>query len=177
MIYTASYFHPENYHGERIAISLGVPKGVQVDSHLDMFKPTSQLLKLWQVDPSQTNWPHYEHQFRLLLAERQEQIFAWLDSLSPYRPLPHMTLLCWERDDQFCHRRLVMERVIQKYKPQLAGGRDVPQIQVGDEIDWVGMPNYLDWLRPLQVKAVEQDTVWCNWIGVPILKSEIRRLP
>ena len=174
MIHTASYFQPAHHHGQLFAISRGVPKGFKGD-RLPFFELTKDLLQWWKANAAHENWPQYQREYRQILADRKDQIFDWLDSLSPFRPLPHMTLLCWEHDDLHCHRRLVMERVIQKYRPQLAGGRDVPQIQVGDHVEWVGMPTYLEFLCPLQVRTVERDTVFCRWIETAILKSEIRR--
>lgn len=37
MIYTASYFQPENHHGKLISISRSEPKGFKVDGKLGLF--------------------------------------------------------------------------------------------------------------------------------------------
>ena len=176
MIYTAEHRAHNHHHGQLVDIS-GCPPDNFDGTTLSFFVPTKDLEDWWNLQQV-SKWAEYEQRYRKLLADRRQEVFAWLDSLSPYRPLPHMTLLCWEHDDQSCHRRLVMEHVIQKHKSGLAGGRDVGPIRVGDFVDWVRMPDYLEKCvnTPLKVRAVRDDSVWCHWIGQWILKSEIRKI-
>lgn len=50
----------------------------------------------------------YVTAYHKMLDERWDMVSAWLSSLSSDE---HITLLCHEREGQFCHRRLVAELV------------------------------------------------------------------
>lgn len=136
MIYTSSFFNFNCHHGDLISVSLSTPDKVAAAGHLDCFKPTAKLLKFWKnSDQSDSAWEQYCQDYWKLIADRETQIKDWLATLQNFRPLPHMTLACWEAEDSRCHRSLVA-RVIRKFKPSLWGGESVPQFQVGDTVIW-----------------------------------------
>ncbi len=121
MIYTASYFQPENHHGKLLSISKSEPRRFQVDGKLYFFAPSEGLLldyKAKKID-NESYTDQYRKQMRLVLS----QIGDWLRSLKPEEDI---TLLCWEKKGYFCHRNLVI-KFVEKYRPDCFGGCDVPK--------------------------------------------------
>jgi uncharacterized protein YeaO (DUF488 family) len=179
VIFTASYHASQNHHGQLFGISLSTPKGFRLAGELDFFKPCWDMLTLWKESKQDdTAWAEYEAQYWALLKTREAEVKAWLGSLNRSRPLPHMTLLCHEKSDRHCHRRLAA-KVIEKYRPELWGGRDVPQFQVGDRVQWTQIPPHIEQVivNDLPIKAIEGDAARLPWLGVPIPLSELRHAP
>lgn len=178
MIFTASYGAIAHHHGQRISTSLTTPKRFKPDGELEFFKPTWDLLNCWKASAQDdAAWAEYEAGYWELLKQREAEIKNWLLSLNRSRPLPHLTLLCHEADDQYCHRRLVA-KVVEKYRPDLWGGRDVPQFQVGDRVSWTQIPPHIDQVivNDLLITAIEGDAARLPWLGVPIPLSELKHV-
>jgi uncharacterized protein YeaO (DUF488 family) len=178
MIFTASYHQPAHHHGDRISISLSIPKGFQIDGELPFFKPTWEMLNFWKASAQDdAAWAEYEAQYRALLKTREPEVKEWLNSLPRSRPLPHLTLLCHEKNDHYCHRRLAA-KVVEKYRPDLWGDRDVSQLQVGDVVEWTQIPPHIESavVNSLPIKSIEGDVVRLPWFAVPIPVSELRRV-
>ena len=119
MIYTASYFQKPNHHGQLISISMSEPKGVKIDGKLSVFAPNRDLLndyKKGKIDEQ-----GYIERYREQLRKSLDQIMTWLDGLDPEEDL---TLCCWEKAGEFCHRNLVI-KFVEKYRPDCLGGTDV----------------------------------------------------
>ena len=117
-IYT-SYYKGE-IKGEAVSISLYPPKG-WTGKHLPLFAPTPELLHWWNKsakDAAAQN--EYKHRFRSLLDSRQQLIQLWVGKQKD-NPVD-MTLCCFEKTGDFCHRYQVGEEVVQKYLPELWGG-------------------------------------------------------
>jgi uncharacterized protein YeaO (DUF488 family) len=179
VIFTASYGNRAHHHGQRISTSLSVPKCFKPDGELEFFKPTWDMLNAWKASAQDdAAWAEYEAQYWELLKVREAEVKSWLQSLSRSRPIPHLTLLCHEKDDQYCHRRLVA-KVVEKYRPDLWGGRDVPQFQAGDVVEWTQIPPHIESviINQLPIKAIEGDSARLPWLGVPIPLSELRHAP
>ncbi|MBE9209907.1 hypothetical protein IQ244_26115 [Nostoc sp. LEGE 06077] len=62
----------------------------------------------------------YKHQFREILQSRHQLIQLWVSRQR--RNKSDITLLCYEKPLDFCHRHQVGEEVVQKYLPELWGG-------------------------------------------------------
>lgn len=128
MLYTASYFEPQNHHGELISISRSRPKNFQNIPTLEFFAPSQDLLNFWK-DRSKTAateelgkyWEEYQSGFLDLLCDRVDTIDRWLSALNSTRDY---TLLCWEKAGDFCHRNDVGELLAARYT-KLWGGFDV----------------------------------------------------
>ncbi|MBD2019399.1 DUF488 family protein [Leptolyngbya sp. FACHB-36] len=121
-IYTASYFAPDTHHGKLIAISRSLPADGPIAERLDLFAPTVDLLKFWKHSAQDdAAWVEYEAWFWSLMGDRKPEILEWLHRVSADED---MTLLCWEKTDDRCHRRLV-GRLIQKRRSELWGGESV----------------------------------------------------
>lgn len=135
MLYTASYFEPQNHHGKLISISRSRPKNFTQLPTLDFFTPSQDLLNFWKdrsksaapVDAVSRSeelvgyWSEYQQGFLDLLNDRFEQVEEWLTSLNQN---DHYTLLCWEKAGDYCHRNDVGELIAARQK-ELWGGFDV----------------------------------------------------
>lgn len=175
MLYCASYFQSENHHGELIAISRSIPKGVEVAGHLDFFKPTQELLNWWKTtSQDESVWSEYTSRFWAILSDRKTQILDWVHALGR-KPTQDMTLLCWEKAGALCHRNLVA-RLLQKHCPEWFGGCDVPRFQVGDRVTWTNAYSYLMFLEPFEIRAIEDDRAYLCWISSPVKLAELRKI-
>ncbi|HEY9650151.1 MAG TPA: hypothetical protein V6C95_05775 [Coleofasciculaceae cyanobacterium] len=118
MIYTASYFEPHNHHGQLVSISRSTPKGFQLDGKLACFMPSAHLLAGWKKGiPEGRYIDIYREEIRANLPI----IRVWMKALNPDED---MTLLCWEKAGDFCHRNLVA-KMIEVHRPDCFGGCDV----------------------------------------------------
>ncbi|WP_292875696.1 hypothetical protein [Nostoc sp. NMS1] len=114
-----SYYAGE-IRGEAVSISLYPPKGFQ-GKHLPLFAPTPELLKWWKSSASDTNAEQeYTRQFHEILLCRQQLIDIWV--AKQQQNSHDMTLCCYEKTGDFCHRHQVGREVIQLYLPKLWGG-------------------------------------------------------
>jgi uncharacterized protein YeaO (DUF488 family) len=119
-IYAASYFEPSNHHGKLVGISRTTPKGFVVQERLSLLVPSKELLADWKagaLDEAQ-----YTARYRTELQSKFPKIRYWLDAVDPAEDV---TLLCWERAGEFCHRNLVL-KLVERHRPECYGGSDVP---------------------------------------------------
>lgn len=173
MIYTASYFAPQHHHGELISISNSIPKGISVSESLGFFKPSRELLGWWKESrKDEAAWAEYTSRFWALLAERKETILNWIDSLGS-RPDRDITLCCWEAEGEYCHRNLVA-RLLRKHKPDFFGGCDMPQLEIGDNVNWIWHYSYLSVFQPFKIRAIVGDRAYLDWLSFPVKLSELR---
>ncbi|WP_193200517.1 DUF488 family protein [Nostoc sp. MG11] len=117
-IYTAYY--TGTIKGEAVSISLYPPKGFQ-GRHLPLFAPTPELLKWWKSSAKDTTaQQEYKRQFREILNSRQQLIDLWVRKQRSASA--DITLCCFEKSGDFCHRHQVGEEVVQTYLPEYWGG-------------------------------------------------------
>jgi uncharacterized protein YeaO (DUF488 family) len=121
-IYTASYFEPEFHHGKLISISRSQPKGFRVAGNLPFLAPSVKLLEAWKQQ--KVDEAGYVQRYREQIAASWITVKGWLDAL---KPAEDSTLLCWERQGEFCHRNLVAH-FVQKHRPDCYGGRDIVRV-------------------------------------------------
>jgi hypothetical protein len=119
VIYSASYFQSENHHGSRISISRSEPPKIAVDGKLAIFVPEQSIL--FDYKHGRIDTEGYINRYREQMRRSLPQIRAWLDGLDPS---VDMTLLCWEKAGQFCHRNLAIA-FVERYRPDCFGGRDI----------------------------------------------------
>jgi hypothetical protein len=119
VIYTASYFEPHNHHGSRISISRSEPHKIAVDEKLAIFVPEQRILSDYKR--GSIDIEGYINRYREQMRRSFPHIRAWLDSLDPS---VDMTLLCWEKPGQFCHRNLAIA-FVERYRLDCFGGRDI----------------------------------------------------
>ncbi|MBD2364667.1 hypothetical protein H6G36_26435 [Anabaena minutissima FACHB-250] len=118
MIYTSYY--AGQIKGEPVSISLYPPKA-WTGKHLPLFAPTPELLSWWKSSAKDiAAQQEYKRQLGEILDSRQQLIQLWADK---HKNNPgDITLCCFEKTGDFCHRYQVGEEVVQKYLPELWGG-------------------------------------------------------
>jgi hypothetical protein len=70
-------------------------------------------------------WEEYTARYKVHFARGLAEFKQWLSTLTPDQDV---TLCCWERAGENCHRNLVGV-AIQKFAPGLWGGADVPRVE------------------------------------------------
>lgn len=129
MIYTASWFEPQNHHGALVSISRSNPRHVSADTpKLEFFCPSAELLRRWKFGMTEET---YINVFREEIKSNWSVILQWLEGLNPDID---QTLCCWESSYKgnaievpikyFCHRNLVA-KIVEKRRPDCFGGCDV----------------------------------------------------
>lgn len=119
MIYSASFFEPQNHYGKLISIARSEPGKVKLDGKLEFFVPSAKLLR--DYDCKDIDHFEYIDRYREEMRVKLPQIRAWIDSLDPKID---MTLLCWEKQGKFCRRNLAIA-FVESWRPDCFGGRDV----------------------------------------------------
>ncbi|WP_242063034.1 hypothetical protein [Nostoc sp. FACHB-145] len=118
MIYTSYY--AGQIKGEAVSISLSPPKGWQ-GKHSPVFAPTPQLLQWWKSSAKDAAaQQESKRQFSEILQSRTLLIQLWVNR-QRQNPVD-VTLCCYEKPSDFCHRHQVGEEVVQAYLPELWGG-------------------------------------------------------
>lgn len=123
MLYTASFLEPAHHHGLLLSICGSIPRGFRVDGSLQFLTPSTDMLADWEalkIDESA-----YTERYRMQIRNNWREVKAWLDSLDPKQ---HVTLLCWEKKGEFCHRNLIA-KLVQKYRPECFGGCDLIRVE------------------------------------------------
>lgn len=92
-----SYFHYYNLPNG-ISISVSDPCWFDGDSYPEL-KPTYNILLRYKKD----------HDKILYTETYKKEILQYLDPILIWNDLKNKTLLCWEKPDMFCHRRIVAE--------------------------------------------------------------------
>lgn len=154
--------------GEAVSISLNPPPNWK-GKHLPLFAPTSELLRWWKSSAKDiAAQSEYKRVFRKILDSRQQLIQLWVNKQQSNPQ--DMTLCCFEKSSDFCHRHLVGEEVLQKHLPQLWGGEvemsSTPQLNFiqGETI------NHSAIYSPLVLSLIEK----CHSLGYPV---QCDRLP
>lgn len=117
MIWTKSVYKPkEDSDGTRILITRYYPRGVRkghFDEWVRELAPSVELLKGYKE--GKINQEQFTMQFF-------SQIYSNIDSLEAIQSISEMarhgnvTLLCYERDGDFCHRYLVNSLIMREIK-------------------------------------------------------------
>lgn len=105
MIKTRSvYEEKEQGDGLRVLVMRRWPRGVKRD-HIDLWMrelgPSLELLADW--NGKKITWEEYERRYREEM-ETKEELVAELATMARDSDV---TILCWERNDEHCHRRLL----------------------------------------------------------------------
>lgn len=115
MIKTKSIYKPkDDSDGTRILITRFYPRGVRKD-HFDEWvrelAPSADLLKGYKEGV--INQEQFTVQFFSQINSNVESLEA-LQSISEMAKKNNITLLCYERDGEFCHRHLVNDMVLRE---------------------------------------------------------------
>jgi uncharacterized protein YeaO (DUF488 family) len=105
MIKTKSIFEKINDEdGYRICVMRFVRDYYNFDLWLKDLAPSIELLNDWKDE--KISWEEYEEKYFKEIKEREEVVRKLLDLIKEKNVV---TLLCAEKDDKFCHRRLLKE--------------------------------------------------------------------
>ncbi|WGV29117.1 DUF488 family protein [Halotia branconii] len=118
--------------GEAVSISLYPPKNWK-GKHLPLFAPTPELLKWWKSSAKDAAAQQkYKRQFHEILLSRQQLIDLWVQKQR--ESSADITLCCYEKTGDFCHRHQVGEEIVQAYLPEYWGGEigaaQKPQLKI-----------------------------------------------
>jgi len=122
MIYTACYHDYACLHGKLIPISFGIPSfeyKFKLEPPLKFFIPQASFLRNGRAN--KITEEQYTKVYREEIKDNWCVIQDWLNSLKPEE---NMTLLAWEKPEQFSHRNLVL-KLVEKYRPDCYGGANV----------------------------------------------------
>ena len=154
-VYTS--FYRGEIRGEAVSISLYPPKNWK-GKHLPLFAPTPELLKWWKASAQDTAaQEEYTREFRKTLDSRQQLIQLWVRK---QKDNPQdITLCCFEKTGDFCHRYQVGEEILQ----ELWGG-EVGADQLQLTFVQNGLTNHPTTYPPLILSLIEK----CHALGYPV---------
>ena len=119
MMYTASFYEPQNWVGKLYRVSRQHPRGFKTQwETLSFFYPPLALLKGYRVGNLTFEEFESEYQQYLEIKYRTSIVPSWLNRLPA---VGDFTLLCFEKAGLPCHR-CVLARWILKKMPDLQEG-------------------------------------------------------
>ena len=110
MLYTASFYAPEDWVGLRYRVSRGHPRGLRVQwETLPFLYPSRELLAAYRG--GQVDFAGFSAEYRRSLDTQYGELAAFQEWVEAVPALGDFTLLCFERGSQLCHRRVLAEWV------------------------------------------------------------------
>lgn len=111
-IYTASFFNREDYNGVCFSAANSYPKGLEYEyGNLESFKPPWGLVNRFKND--KLTWEEYtEHYIKHLNKVDTNKDIKTIKNI--LKSGQDVTLLCWERNTGYCHRRLLADWLSEK---------------------------------------------------------------
>ncbi len=117
-LHTASFYDPQDWLGQRVRVSRQHPRGLTTQwDTLPGAYPDADTVHAFRAGAITAD--EFASRYERLLDERYEEngaFRAWVDSLPDIGG--DVTLLCFERGERFCHRRVLAEWLLRR-----AGGR------------------------------------------------------
>jgi len=114
VIKTKSIYAPkERGDGFRVLITRYYPRGVKkthFDEWIRELAPSRDLLKFYKEE--KINWKHFEQEFLIQMKSSIESL-EMIQTFANTATKQHVTLLCYEKEGDPCHRYLV-ETLIRK---------------------------------------------------------------
>lgn len=121
MLYTASFYAPDNWEGLRYRVSRSHPRGRRTQwETLPFLYPARDLLVAYRA--GELDFAGLSAEYRVSLDLRHNESADLQDWLEKLPDLGDFTLLCFEREDQPCHRRVLAEWLLEQV-PGLVLGR------------------------------------------------------
>lgn len=113
-VYLCSVYDAEKHVGSRYCTAVKQMVGHGVTATVDCLVPLKEEM-VWAYRYKGMSEQEYTRLYFKLLSDRWEAVRPWLKSLEPAEDI---TLLCFCREGQFCHRKLI-GRVINRYRPDI----------------------------------------------------------
>ncbi len=121
MLYTASFYAPDNWQGLRYRVSRSHPRGRRTQwETLPFLYPARDLLVAYRA--GELDFAGLSAEYRFSLDLRHSESADLQDWLEKIPDLGDFTLLCFEREGQPCHRRVLAEWLLEQ-APGLVLGR------------------------------------------------------
>jgi len=121
MLHTASFYQHQYWVGAPFRVSRLHPRGQKVQwQSLPFFYPSAELVKA--LRSGKVDFEFFSRSYRALLEERYAANDLMKRWVAEAPGLGDFTLLCFERDNAPCHRR-VLARWLKEKDPELELGR------------------------------------------------------
>ena len=120
MLYTASFYAPDNWEGMRYRVSRSHPRGrrTQWDT-LPFLYPARDLLVAYRA--GELDFAGLSAEYRSSLDLRHHESPELQDWLAKVQDLGDFTLLCFEREGQPCHRLVLADWLLEKAQGLVVG--------------------------------------------------------
>ncbi len=117
MLTLASWYQRDNWRGRPMRISKYAGRGIKKSPYnwgvVSCLVPDWSLVKA--IRSGSISLDEYSSAYLRGLEERWDEVSAWLSSLTPSEDF---TLLCHEREGEFCHRWLVAD-LVREHRPDI----------------------------------------------------------
>ena len=112
MLYTASYYALEDWKGRVYRVSRGHPRGRKTQwETLPFLYPSRRLLQAYQS--GEVDFTGFEQEYRVELASGIQESVDFQQWLGDLPMQGDFTLLCFEKADQPCHRRILAQWLLE----------------------------------------------------------------
>ena len=120
MLYTASFYDPQHWKGLPYRVSRAHPRGRRVQWDVAPFLyPARELLRGYREGTME--FADLTLEYRLALDVAYEQLDQFREWISALPSLGDVTLLCFERGEKACHRRVAARWLLERV-PELGCG-------------------------------------------------------
>ena len=120
MIYTASYYDPQDWVGQAYRVSRAHPRGRKTQwETLPFLYPPLPLLRAYRQ--GDLDFEELSQEYRRDLEQKLLVDFRMRRWLTQLPDMGDVTLLCFERGEELCHRRIAA-RWLQEHVPGLEVG-------------------------------------------------------
>jgi len=121
MLYTASYYSLEDWKGRVYRVSRGHPRGRKTQwETLPFLYPSRRLLQAYQS--GEVDFTGLEQEYRVELASGMQESVDFQQWLGDLPMQGDFTLLCFEKADQPCHRRILAQWLLETVRSLDLGG-------------------------------------------------------
>ena len=113
MLYTASFYDPQHWEGQCYRVSRAHPRGKKAQWELAPFLyPDRELLNSYRAGT--VDFADLTLEYRRGLDVNYEQDGRFQDWVGGLASAGDLTLLCFERGDKLCHRRVAAEWLLER---------------------------------------------------------------
>jgi uncharacterized protein YeaO (DUF488 family) len=121
MLYTASFYTPEDWVGRAYRVSRQHPRGRKVQwESLPFLYPSRDLIRGYRS--GEIDFAAFSAEYRRRLEERYEELAGFREWVRSVPSLEGFTLLCFERAGQPCHRLTLAQWLLER----------APSLEVGE---------------------------------------------
>lgn len=121
MLYTASFYAPENWRGLRYRVSRSHPRGRRTDwDTLPFLYPARDLLVAYRG--GELDFAGLSSEYRNSLELRHNESADLQDWMNKMPDLGDFTLLCFEAEGKPCHRVVLADWLLEKVHGLVLGG-------------------------------------------------------